>query len=408
MSVFSFNFAAVILCAVRRPLQVICLCLIGLFSNCPANAEFSLPETVQIHGFGSVGYFHTSDNNFFGETTGAGDVDFWELGINGSWRARPNLQLSMQVVSRKAGETDDGEPRIDYGFMDYSFLSDIDDLWGVRLGRVVNPYGLYNDTRDMPFTRPSILLPQSIYFDANRQFSLSSDGGQLYGEHRSDIGAFSLQLQVAHPRTDDADLKRFVLGPAPGELEGKTSFLGRLMYEKDQGRIRLALSGIKAITRFEPSGPGIDDGQFYFEPIVLSAQYNAERWSLTAEYARRRTELKGFGPSLPDSDFTGESFYVQGTYRFTPRWEAMLRYDQLILNEDDRDGSQFETLTGLQANRQFAKDWTVGLRWDVVPNFMLRFEYHHVDGTAWLATLENPDERTQRWDLFALLAAFRF
>ena len=131
-----------------------------LFGWNGAQAEFSLPESVQVHGFASLGYFNTTDNNFFGDTKqDSGDVDFWELGINGSWRALPNLQLSMQVVSRKAGEADDGDLRIDYGFLDYAFVSDVNKVLGVRLGRVINPLGLYNDTRDMPFTRPSILLP---------------------------------------------------------------------------------------------------------------------------------------------------------------------------------------------------------------------------------------------------------
>ena len=30
---------------------------------------------------------------------------------------------------------------------------------GIRLGRMKTPLGFYNDTLDVPFTRPSILLP---------------------------------------------------------------------------------------------------------------------------------------------------------------------------------------------------------------------------------------------------------
>ena len=47
--------------------------------------------------------------------------DFRELGINGSWRPLPDLQLSTQILSRRAGKADDGDVRIDYGFIDYSF-----------------------------------------------------------------------------------------------------------------------------------------------------------------------------------------------------------------------------------------------------------------------------------------------
>ncbi|MBS1212726.1 MAG: hypothetical protein H6R26_1343, partial [Proteobacteria bacterium] len=138
--------------------------------------EWKLPDSLQIHGFASQSYIHTTGNQFFGHSTNMGSLDFTEMGINGSWRPISQLQASMQIVYRRAGRTDDQDLRIDFGFLDYSFLSDSDDLLGIRLGRVVNPIGLYNDTRDMPFTRPSILLPQSIYFDINRNLALSSDG----------------------------------------------------------------------------------------------------------------------------------------------------------------------------------------------------------------------------------------
>ena len=44
----------------------------------------------------------------------------------------------------------------------------------------------------------------------------------------------------------------------------------------------------------------------------------------------------------------------------------------------------------LPAHNRFAKDITVGLRWNITPEFMLRAEYHRVNGTGWLSTLDNP------------------
>lgn len=388
------------------------LFILSLVACQPGYAEFALPNSVQIHGFASLGYFNTSENNFFGDTKGNGDVDFWELGINGSWRARPDLQLSLQVVSRKAGETDDGDPRIDYGFVDYSFLSDLEDLWGVRLGRVVNPFGLYNDTRDMPFTRPSILLPQSVYFDANRQFALSGDGGQLYGERRTDYGDFFLQFNVFQPRVDDPDLIDSISGPTPGDLSGQTSWVGRLMYERDAGKIRLAISSASLKAKFVPMMGGADTetGKFKFEPLLFSAQYNADKWSLTGEYALRGVKLADFGPLIPDSDWNGESYYIQGTYRFLPDFEGVLRYDVLFWDRDDRSGKKYEAATGglVPAHNRFAKDLTFGLRWNVAPEFMLRAEYHLIDGTGWLSSLENSEGSSQHWQLFTVLMAYRF
>ena len=374
---------------------------------------FELPENVQVHGFLSQAYIKTSANNFFGNTSGGGSFDFREIGINGSWRALSDLQLSLQLVSRWAGETDDGDPRVDYGFLDYSIVSDADNLWGLRLGRILNPFGFYNETRDVAFTRPSILLPQSIYFDANRNLALSGDGGQIYGERRSEYGDFFFQLVGGYPRVDDPDLEPAIfMQDVPGNLEGAPTVLGRILYERDGGALRLAVSGGNINANYEPDALGdpLEDGNFNFRPVLLSAQYNAERWSLTGEYAFRHTKLSDFGPAFPDVSFTGESYYVQGTYRFAPRFDAVLRYDVLIKNKDDRNGAQFEAVTGLPGFTQFAKDLTVGVRWDATRSIMLRGEFHRVNGTGWLSTLENPNpnDLEQHWNLFSILASFRF
>ena len=62
------------------------------------------------------------------------------------------------------------------------------------------------------------------------------------------------------------------------------------------------------------------------------------------------------------------------------------------------------------AHSRFAKDITVGLRWNITPQFMLRAEYHRVNGTGWLSTLDNPSPHgtVQHWDLFSILGSYRF
>jgi hypothetical protein len=150
----------------------------------------------------------------------------------------------------------------------------------------------------------------------------------------------------------------------------------------------------------------------HFTPVVLSAQYNAERWSLTSEYALRNLEYKNFG-AIPHLNFTGESYYFQGVYRFTPEWEAIVRYDALFTDRDDRNGKKWASSPaggGRPAYSRFAKDVTVGLRWNVTPEFMLRAEYHRVNGTGWLSTLDNPvpGDLSQNWNLFSILGSYRF
>lgn len=387
-------------------------------NGAPASADWSfpkhltdwkLPETFQIHGFASQGYLHTTGNDFFGRSTNMGSLDFTETGINGSWRPLPNLQASMQVVYRRAGLTDNLGVRVDFGFLDYSFLSDAENLAGVRLGRVFNPFGLYNDTRDMPFTRPSILLPQSIYLDVNRNLALSGDGIQLYGERRTKIGDFSLQINGEYPRTSDPTFKNFFVNAmGPGGLNGEPSWVGRLMYEWEGGKVRLAVTSADANVRFKPSSADLPASSLSFSPVLFSAQYNAEKWTLTSEYALRKTRVTDFGPLSTTNSLIGESYYLQGTYRLSSDWEVFARYDVFYQDRSDRSGEKQAEMTGQPAYTFYSKDLTAGFRWDVTSSIMLRGEYHYIQGTGWVSSLENRGNTAKYWDMFIMSLSFRF
>ncbi|MGH8611456.1 MAG: hypothetical protein ACREYF_05275, partial [Gammaproteobacteria bacterium] len=102
---------------------------------------------------------------------------------------------------------------------------------------------------------------------------------------------------------------------------------------------------------------------------------------------------------------------IQGIYRVDPRWEMMVRYDVFFSDVDDRDGSQAEATFGIPSHTQFAKDWTVGVRYNITPSWMLRAEYHNVyGGTLFLFPQDNPDvfALNKKWDIFALLLSYRF
>lgn len=382
---------------------------VGLCSGVAAASEFT--DAIQVHGFAGQAYIYTTDNDFFGESSDNGDFDFTELGLNVSASLNSRLQLAGQVLSRRAGEGDKGSLRIDYGLADYSLISGPVSRWGVRVGRILNPLGFYNETRDMAFTRPSIFLPQSIYFDRTRDLALSSDGVHTYGEYRTGGSEFFWQFGVAYPRVDNDELERALLGGLrPGDLESDVSYLGRILWEAGGGHIRVGLSAARVNIDYDPGKiDPFQAGSIRFEPLILSAQYNAEKWSLTTEYARRHFEFDNFHP-LVDTTFTGESAYLQGVYRFARNWDALLRYDLLYTDRNDRNGNDFNSRTGLPAFSRFAKDWTFGLGWNINQAFLVRVEYHIVNGTAWLPAEDNPNPLSteKRWEMFAFQASFRF
>ncbi|MEA3413252.1 MAG: hypothetical protein U9R74_17205 [Pseudomonadota bacterium] len=395
---------------IPRPGRAVCLAL-ALAASTNSRADSPLPENFQIHAFAAQNAIITSANNLFGDTDNHLSFDFREVGVNGSWRPRNNILLAAQGTYRLAGSTDDGSVRLDYGLIDYAPLSTPDYKVGVRAGRLLNPLGFYNETRDVAFTRPSILLPQSIYFDRTRDLALSADGGQFYGDYYSSLGDFFLQAGVGFPRAGATGVEGALLGfDFPGELKGEPSFLGRLLYERDGGRLRLALSGALVNLQYEPAGVAdpLPAGDITFTPIIFSAQYNAEKWSLTSEFGPRGFSRSGFGQA--PSSTVGESAYVEGLYRFTPKWEAFLRYDVLFTDGGDRDGKKFQAQTGLPNFFRFAKDVTVGGTWRINRWALARAEYHYVNGTAWLPLEDNTNlaEIEQYWSVFALQIALRY
>ncbi len=385
------------------------VCLGGLLAGIafPAWADYS--ENVHFHGFASQGFLSSTGNNFFGNST-SGSFEFAELGLNTSWRPLDNLQFSVQALYRRAGETDDQGLRLDYGFVDYTAVSNLDSRWGLRAGRIANSVGFYNDTRDVPFTRPGILLPQSLYFDSSRLFA--SDGISLYGEQYTEAGEFSLVASIIRPITDADGFEAAVFGGGvSGDFDPKMSYFGRLLYDWEGGRVRAAFSFAQINLDHRPdSPPGLLSGFVRTTLYVFSLQYNKERWSLTSELTLRPAKLEGFGPLLPDNDSMGIAWYFQGGYRFAKNWEVLLRYDLMYQDFDDRSGKDFAASTGLPAHLRFAKDWTLGLNWDVTPDVSLRTELHRVNGTAWISPLENTDigNSDRYWDLFALQLSVRF
>jgi hypothetical protein len=158
----------------------------------------------QLHGFITQGYVVSEGNNFFGDSI-HGSHDYYEIGVNGALRIHPNLLLSAQAYVREAGATDDERVRLDFGLLDYRYLHGSGANAGVRLGRVKNPIGFFNDTRDTVFTRPGIVMPMSVYQDNQGQRSIlfSSDGLQLYGDLARGEHELTLTATAA-PRTKSA------------------------------------------------------------------------------------------------------------------------------------------------------------------------------------------------------------
>ncbi len=380
-----------------------------LLSGATFNTAYAVTiGDVQVHGFASQSFLLSNKNKFFGSSDD-GSFEFYELGVNAFWEVSPKLRFAGQVLVRDAGASDNGKDRIDYAFAEYVFLDNESASAGVRVGRVINPLGFFNATRDVAGTRPSILLPQSVYSDNNRNFSISADGVQVYIVKTIANGELMFEAERARPRTRDPDLEVTVLGDVrPGSLEGRDdSWLAKLNYDYDFGRWRFALTHGKINVDYDPAVTDrLQAGVFDFKPTLLSVQHQQERWGITAEFLRRSSTLSGFG--FPEISVDGDNFFVQGDYRVNDL-NFFLRYDHTVRNNDDRRGKQYEAATGRPAYTRYAKDWTVGGRWDINQNLSLNAEWHMVEGAAWLSMIENNGiPRHKYWNMLMMSVSLKF
>lgn len=375
---------------------------------------FELSEDIQLHGFLTQGYFLTSDNRLFGKSDMGGSFDYTEAGLGSSWSLNPDFRIAGQLLFRRAGPRNRNDIELDFGLIDYTLHSTVDSRLGIRLGRFKLPFGFYNETRDVLFTRPTILLPQSIYADATRDVAVSADGGLIYSDFQDEWGNLSFQLGAGFARASNLDTEITLLGADfPGNTYSALSGISQLRYDFKGGQYRMAITSAFADTRYDPEFSPPNDlgaGKIIFKPLIFSLQYNQEKLSLTAEYAIRPLKASGFG-GLLDRDHIGESYYLQAEYRFDTNWRAILRHDAFYNNRKDRYGNKFNATTGYPAHTQFAKDWTFGLRYNVNPSFLIAAEYHYINGTVWVLPFQdnpNPFDLKQRWDLFALAVSYRF
>lgn len=382
--------------------------ILGVSGSAWAQEPALADPQLQFHGFLTQAYVHTTDNSFFGDSED-GSLEFRELGINTSYRFNPQLLASAQVLSRVAGEMYDGSPTIDYAQIDYLLSMDERQRLGFIVGRYKNPFGLYNETRDVAATRPGIFMPQAIYWDRVRNMVLSNDGLQLFFERENAMHRFNLKL-IAGMTPIDENVEKSYLPPmlnASMDQDGLTTG-GRLLYEWDGGRLRLALSN--ALLTLDGETGMLPAGSIDIDYWVLSAQYNEGPWRLTVEYMEEPLDYSGFAGLFDSADTTVDGYYLQGDYRLNSDWELMLRYEESHYDKDDPNGKQRSLLTGLPEHTFYSKLWTLGLLWEPTENLMLRAEFSQVEGTIFLSNLDNPDpsDTSKDWNLFSLLVSYSF
>ncbi|WP_018984331.1 hypothetical protein [Salinimonas chungwhensis] len=383
------------------------LFFLSLFSVC-AHAQ-----DVQWHGYVSQGLTQSVGSDYI---TDDDDIttDLTEVGINGRWQIHDQLALVGQLNYLNGGNRYEAGARVDYLFIDWAVPHIANWSTHIHLGRYKNRHWLYSASRDVPHTRATAILPQSVYFDGARDIALGSDGISVQSTHSDRNGVWEVNWSYGKSPLDDHDTEAF-LGPnALGKTEQDYVHQFSVFYQPPSYNWRLGASWLSSDFRYEAAPREFFfDGKSEIERVVLSGIYFSEFWELSAEWVQEaRLDSGAYAPTFA-TDRTGEGGYVQARYLFNPKFSALLSYDTFNLDRNDPNGHKLSVMSQglIPSYYGYENTYAIGARWNIAPNWRLQAEHHWVEGAARSTTRiipMNAGGTDKHWRMWAVQLMYWF
>jgi hypothetical protein len=334
-----------------------------------ADGDLPAASSIAVHGFVSQGAIKSTANDYLVDSS-RGSFAFSEAGINLTTQLTDKLRAGMQLFAYQLGTLGNYNAKADWLYLDYRAR----DWFGLRVGRVKLPFGLYNDISDIDAARVPILLPSSIYPLTNRNFFLAQTGGEVYGyvglgrggaiDYRLYGGTIVIDLpnQVGSP----VQIANFGIPWATG---------GRVLWETPVDGLRLGGSWL--ILKFEttllyPMPPPLVANIMVYAGIG-SIEYSARDLLLGAEYAQTRSDTTSSSDPMmiPEIATVSEGGYGLAAYRIRPWLQPGVYYSFYYPNRNVRDGRQ-----------NMHHDVAATLRFDINAHWIVKLEAHFNHGTA--------------------------
>lgn len=384
------------------------LCLLLSFNT----YAMELPYSFQVNGFVSQGFSKTSANKFFGESSDAnGSFEFREAGLAVSKKWTPSINMRGTLIHRVAGNEID---TLEIDTLEVSWNA-VNSKFGslvLHAGKLRLPYGFYGDTRDVPFTRPSVVLPQSIYFERTRNLALAGYGVAAMWSWAHKNHSLDANLAIGYPKVSNRAVDMSLLGESVrgSVISGGIGAIGRLAYNNwDYGLTMSVTQAYLPLAYEDAEKDLLQNGSLLFVPTVISLQWRRGMFIITTEYAHRVIEFNDFGEFLPDMKVSGRSYYGQIEYRVTDKLKLLARYDSYVADKTDPDGKQYAALTGKHDYSRFSKDFTLGVSYDITKDLNLSVDYHRIEGTGTIPQIDNIMAKSEKdWNLLIAQLSWRF
>lgn len=369
----------------------------------------SFATELQLSGFIGQGFVTADDTQFI---VGSDDqaFDITEVAFAVSWKPIEHVRVASALSFRQWGDLYNSTVKLDYLFAEYTHQFGEQTL-GVRGGLFKTEIGFYSSTRDVPFTRPSIMLPQSIYSDYFRDAQLHVEGGDLFGMHQVFDGMLNWQLTFGKIDVTE-DLDRNVMGGTYlGKFDSEHYYAADVEFQNNS--IRLGVTYYDAEVSYSPSMiDGYFSGDIQLINWVFSGQFRYKNFELTGEYLTGDRVINGliFPVEFGELKEPSLGYYLDLRSYLSNEVEVFVRFDKHIDNSNDSNGHDYEMSTGSPAYFAYSNDWTFGARWFPSHDWLLAVEYHQVEGASWVTPVISPNSSVQskHWSMFAMQISYRF
>lgn len=429
----------------RWPIVAAALCAGVLLTpavSTPLQAqEFkAFDRTIQVHGFATEGYLHSSSNNYLTmPTSGSGSFAMTDFGVNASTELTDKIHVGAQLYDRNVGELGNWHPSLDWAFADYKFKSWLE----FRGGQVKTTMGLFTDTQDLEFLYTWALLPQGVYPMDLRGENIAHIGGDVTGKFR--IKKLGRWTYTAYGGKQPSDLYGgFVYGidspPTTPSLGGHTTTLTGYGGTQFGGDLRwnTPIKGLMAGSSFIAKDLTTTGTNYYWitnlavasgpyakytnadHTTAFYGEYTFRNFRFDSEYRRQQRETTNsqFKESCnsktavctPSYDVLGTNAYddrdwfAAASYRFTKWFEAGAYNSRYI--------PVWKTDWTPAANHIY--DQTISSKFDLNRFVDLKVEGHFIDGNGGAKVDrgfypdDNPNGFANVTDLLVVRSGFHF
>ena len=385
-----------------------CLALLLTTFCCIGVLATELNNKLQVHGFVAQGIIDVNGSDFVNDDE---DLSFelTDIGINASYQFSPDIRIAGQAVYLNGGNRYSEGFRVDYLLLDWAAYHSEDWQTNIYLGRFKNYHWLYSSTRDVPMTRPSIVLPQSVYFDGTRDLSVGGDGVAITSRYSSDtIGEidFNISSGISPISSQQTDI---IMGRfSNGDLSHDTDLQASIYWQPNFSQWRFGLALTDADFSYDSGkNDNFIDGKLQLQRLYANTDFQAENWTFSAELLQEHMIIDDLLYPGFQRDIVGQGGFVQGQYRLNSDLSVFARGEHFYADKDDKTGTKLEEVTFGMIPKYFGyqHEITIGAHYNILSNLQLQVEQHWVKGTARLTPVVIPDPTVNKREYWQMWAA---